>query len=197
MSRALILLGLPVHAWFGFLLLEYHVSEIVLVLLIEPEEFSRESFLVTHAYLCAMACGLAEYLIGFSAFPGYKLATCGLLSAPGLVGAIAGEALRKAAWLTARSSFTHKIQQHKRPGHVLVTHGIYGIMRHPGYFGWTVWAIGTQLLLGNIVSPMLFAAASYRFFSVRIPYEEQHLERLFGTSYVRYKVQVGTWMGFP
>jgi hypothetical protein len=96
MSRALILLGLPVHAWFGFLLLEYHVSEIVLVLLIEPEEFSRESFLVTHAYLCAMACGLAEYLIGFSAFPGYKLATCGLLSAPGLVGAIAGEALRKA-----------------------------------------------------------------------------------------------------
>ena len=30
-------------------------------------------------------------------------------------------------------------------------------MRHPGYFGWIVWAVGTQVLLLNPICSILFA----------------------------------------
>ena len=35
---------------------------------------------------------------------------------------------------------TFKIKEH-----VLVTNGIYKIFRHPGYFGFYLWALGTQV----------------------------------------------------
>jgi protein-S-isoprenylcysteine O-methyltransferase Ste14 len=30
-------------------------------------------------------------------------------------------------------------------------------MRHPGYAGWLLWAVATQLLLGNPVCAVVFA----------------------------------------
>jgi protein-S-isoprenylcysteine O-methyltransferase len=190
-----LLLGAPVHLWLGLLLLEYHISELALVLLIEPEELSCESLLLSAPYIAAMAFGLAEYSLGLAFFSGPKVMMSGFLSPIGLALAIAGDALRKAAWLTARFAFTHKIKREKRPGHVLITSGVYRYIRHPGYLGWAVWAVGSQLLLGNVVSVALFAVVGYRFFRIRIAYEEEHLVRLFGDAYVRYREGVGTWMG--
>lgn len=45
-------------------------------------------------------------------------------------------------------------------------------LRHPAYFGWFWWSIGTQMLLCNPVCIVVYAAASWRFFSQRIPFEE-------------------------
>lgn len=60
--------------------------------------------------------------------------------------------------LTARGAFTHNIQTQRRPGHRLVTRGVYRVARHPGYLGWLLWAVGTQLLLAN---PLCAAAFAY------------------------------------
>jgi hypothetical protein len=77
----------------------------------------------------------------------------------GLALMVVGEVMRKAAIVTARHNFTHMVQLTRRARHVLVTHGIYRHIRHPGYLGWLLWAVGTQLLLQNALCTVLFAAA--------------------------------------
>lgn len=76
----------------------------------------------------------------------------------GLALLLCGEALRKAAMVTAGRSFTHAVAVKKRDVHDLVTRGVYRWARHPGYLGWLLWAVGTQLLLANPASVVLFAA---------------------------------------
>lgn len=66
--------------------------------------------------------------------------------------------------------------------------------RHPGYLGWFLWSVGTQILLLNPLSTPLFAVLSWRFFSSRIPYEERQLEQFFGEDYVRYAAATPTRM---
>jgi protein-S-isoprenylcysteine O-methyltransferase len=60
------------------------------------------------------------------------------------------------------------VQYHKRNDHVLVTSGIYSCIRHPSYFGFYYWALGTQLVLGNHFSFFAYALALWRFFSHRV-----------------------------
>jgi len=36
-------------------------------------------------------------------------------------------------------------------------HCTYRYVRHPGYLGWLIWAVGTQVLLTNPVCTLLFA----------------------------------------
>lgn len=47
-----------------------------------------------------------------------------VISAAGLVAALSGEALRKAAMLTAQHSFTHAVAFEKRRQHQLITSGV-------------------------------------------------------------------------
>ena len=110
-----------------------------------------------------------------------------------------GEFIRKWAEIHAKHNFTHVIQTEKRETHRLVTEGPYKIFRHPGYFGWFLWAPGTQLVLGNPVSFAVFVAVSWRFFHKRIPVEEYFLERMFGEeTYARYRSKTRTWIpGIP
>ena len=58
--------------------------------------------------------------------------------------------------IQAGKAFTHLIKTERRPGHELVTTGVYRVLRHPGYFGWFVWACGTQILLCNVICTVLF-----------------------------------------
>lgn len=60
------------------------------------------------------------------------------------------------------------MQFRKRDNHVLVTSGIYRIMRHPSYFGFFYWALGTQMILGNPFSFMAYALVLWKFFSQRV-----------------------------
>lgn len=92
--------------------------------------------------------------------------------------------------IQAQHNFTHMIQLRKRPEHTLVTGGVYAWVRHPGYAGWTVWAVGTQLLLCNPLCTVLFAAAAWRFFDRRIRAEDRLLASFFGEAWQQYRGQV-------
>ena len=60
------------------------------------------------------------------------------------------------------------MQYYKRDDHVLITSGIYRWVRHPSYFGFFYWALGTQLVLGNHFSFFAYVLALWKFFSHRV-----------------------------
>jgi protein-S-isoprenylcysteine O-methyltransferase len=60
------------------------------------------------------------------------------------------------------------VQFYKREDHVLITSGIYRYIRHPSYFGFFYWALGTQLLLENPFSFVAYALVLWKFFSHRV-----------------------------
>merc|ERR1712066_141464 len=94
--------------------------------------------------------------------------------------AVLGWLLRTLALFTAQSNFTHLVQQRKRQTHVLVTGGVYRLCRHPGYLGWFLWSVSTQLVLSNPFCFAAYAYVSWRFFKGRIPDEERLLVAFFG-----------------
>ena len=110
----------------------------------------------------------------------------------GLVLVVVGQTVRSVAMVQAGPSFNHLVQHQRSSAHVLVTTGIYGRLRHPSYFGFFWWALGTQLVLGNLISFLGYTAALWRFFITRIRYEEEFLVSFFGEEYVDYRKKVGT-----
>mmetsp|Transcript_15289 Transcript_15289/g.38890 ORF Transcript_15289/g.38890 Transcript_15289/m.38890 type:complete len:198 (+) Transcript_15289:181-774(+) len=171
----------------------FHVTEYLLAWVYNRSEVTRDSWLFSKAYCCAMAAAVAEYKVERDCIP--KLKECSQwVSLCGLVAVICGEAIRKLAIVTAKSNFTQDIKTHRRPNHRLVTTGIYRHFRHPGYLGWTIWAVGTQVLLVNPVCILAFALLSWRFFSIRIPYEERLLLKLFGRDYETYARNTRIWL---
>ena len=79
-----------------------------------------------------------------------------------------GQTARSAAMKQATTNFNHLVQFYKKEDHVLVTDGIYAWSRHPSYFGFFWWALGTQLVLGNHFCFLAYAAVLWKFFSLRI-----------------------------
>ncbi|CAL5223541.1 g6073 [Coccomyxa viridis] len=147
------------------------------------QDLSARSWLISRPYCIAMICAIGEYTIEVRALPGMKLQE---ISYAGLVLILAGEAIRKTAMVTARHNFTHIIQRERRDTHTLITNGIYRHIRHPGYLGFLLWCVGTQLLLVNPVSCITFAVVVWRFFRERIEVEEQHLHDFFAADYAAY-----------
>ncbi|RLV85865.1 Protein-S-isoprenylcysteine O-methyltransferase [Meyerozyma sp. JA9] len=113
----------------------------------------------------------------------------------GLILALLGQLCRTGAMYTARESFNHYIQQEKDDNHVLIKHGIYKYIRHPSYFGFFWWFIGTQLYLGNTVILVGGSYKLWKFFKARIEYEELLLIKFFKNDYVRYRA--ATPVGIP
>ncbi len=68
----------------------------------------------------------------------------------------------------AGTNFNHNIQVKKSKEHELVTDGIYAYLRHPSYFGFFWWGLGTQVVMGNVVSLAAYAGVLWVFFSRRI-----------------------------
>ncbi len=104
--------------------------------------------------------------------------------------------LRISALMTAKANFTHEIQYEKRANHDLVVSGVYCWCRHPSYLGWTLWSLGTQVLLGNPVCFLLYTLVVYRFFSRRIQEEEELLLDFFGEEYLKYAMCVPCGLPF-
>jgi protein-S-isoprenylcysteine O-methyltransferase len=96
----------------------------------------------------------------------------------------------------ASTNFSHAVAFRKRTSHVLVTDGIYAWFRHPSYAGFFYWALGTQLVLQNPVSFVLYTGAMWRFFYYRTRAEERALVSFFGDDYVQYRKRVGTMIPF-
>ncbi|KAI1929101.1 farnesyl cysteine-carboxyl methyltransferase [Ophidiomyces ophidiicola] len=137
---------------------------------------------------------------------------------------VVGQVVRSLAMAQAGVSFTHTIQHQRRDEHQLIKNGIYSIFRHPSYFGFFWWGLGTQLVLGNAVCFVGYAVVLWEFFSTRIqskygvhisdfgpdpivfgafitttnliqPEEEQLLIGFFGKEYDDYRSK--TWVGIP
>lgn len=81
---------------------------------------------------------------------------------------ILGQVVRSIAMAQAGTNFNHQVQSRKNDGHELVTTGLYAYFRHPSYFGFFWWGVGTQLMLGNTICFVAYAAVLWLFFSRRI-----------------------------
>jgi protein-S-isoprenylcysteine O-methyltransferase len=69
------------------------------------------------------------------------------------------------------------------------------VLRHPAYFGWFYWSIGTQLLLCNPICIIAYTGASWSFFNARIPHEENLLLKFYPAGYPEYLRR--TYIGIP
>ena len=173
----------------------FHLLEFSVTAVYNPTEASSDSFLVNHSqsYTIAVVSSSAEFWVRFLFFPSLNAPQYIVALALALV--ICSQMIRSVAMATAGASFNHIIQTSKKESHVLITNGIYSILRHPSYVGFFYWSVSTQFLLGNYLHAVLFAAASWLFFRKRIPFEEESLCRLFPDQYPGYVSR--TRLGIP
>ncbi|KAF2650100.1 prenyl cysteine carboxyl methyltransferas-like protein Ste14 [Lophiostoma macrostomum CBS 122681] len=118
------------------------------------------------------------------------------LIALGFAMILVGQIVRTFAMVQAGTNFNHLVQSRKNEGHELVTTGWYSIFRHPSYFGFFWWGLGTQVALGNVVSFAAYSAILWYFFKKRIRHEEKHLIEFFGDDYRAYKARTRVWIPF-
>ena len=97
----------------------FHTSEFALAWIFNPSDLSRDSWLFSRHYCLAMGLALSEYFCERALAPGWKRPSPVMWA--GLLLVLLGEALRKAAILTAGPSFTLDVKTHRRPHHHLVT----------------------------------------------------------------------------
>lgn len=125
----------------------------------------------------------------------YSFSPFHLLIQPiGMLLALVGQLIRTLSMGTAQESFNHYIQKSGKETHTLVTKGVYKYIRHPSYFGFFVWFIGLELLLGNTLALSVGAVILWKFFRDRIAYEEDYLIRFFGADYIKYRANTRTWL---
>jgi len=173
----------------------FHLWEYVYVALFHSVELSSNSFLINHssAFYVAWIVSWSEYWLERWLFPSMK--GYFLVVFIGLVLTVGGQAIRTLAMYTAGSNFHHLVRDEKEKGHDLVTFGVYQYLRHPAYFGWFWWSVGTQVLLSNPISIVLYGFAAFKFFEGRIPEEEKALISFFGDDYINYRKR--TPVGIP
>lgn len=173
----------------------FHGSEYLLAIVIHGRSsVTLSSLLISKHYIFAMLFSLLEYLIELVLFP--ELKEHWVISNLGLVLVVIGEVIRKMSIITAGQSFTHLIRVYPDERHRLITHGIYRFIRHPGYCGFFIWSVGTQIMLCNPISTIGFAVVVWNFFARRIPYEEYFLRQFFGSEYEEYAKQVVSGVPF-
>ena len=177
----------------------FHFLEFYTTAYANSNAATTTSFLLSSngsAYSIAHSASFLETLISYFFVPPLlpqKLQT--VLLFLGIFLVIAGQSTRASAMLTAGSNFSHVVRYTKASSHRLVTSGIYAVLRHPSYFGYFWWAIGTQLMCGNRVSLVAYAFVLFRFFQRRIQGEEELLVKFFGEEYVEFRAR--TWVGIP
>lgn len=185
------------------------------------------SYLLTsngHAYLIAHLAAMFEIGITSLWFPSLQDAYSNIYTiAFGMAVVATGQIIRSIAMMQAGVSFNHIPAKSKKTDHVLVTKGLYSYLRHPSYFGYFFFAVGTQVVVGNKICGIGYAIVLWFFFKDRIncecfpslPFdcflrlggwcdclltlsidEEQDLIKFFGDDYRVYRKRVGTGIPF-
>jgi protein-S-isoprenylcysteine O-methyltransferase len=193
-----------VSGWFPFgiyiwctyvgLLCTFHFLEFFITAVKQPFNLSYDSYIINHgtSYTIAALTGFTEYWVEYFLFGNSKFWT--IMWCPGLFVMVMGQVVRSIAMWQCGENFAHTIMDNNN-NHKLVKDGIYSVLRHPSYFGWFYWSIGSQLLLCNPISTVVFALAAWRFFSTRIPYEEDLLVKFYRSEYIAYAKD--TIVGIP
>ena len=151
------------------------------------------AFLLDHSpeYTTAIVAGIVEmalrgYLARF--FGSFLNASFkSLLTWSGCALMVAGLVIRSTAMLHAGANFSHDVRFNLKTDHRLITHGIYRLCRHPSYLGFALFALGAQLVLGNLVCLGAFVVVLRKFFSERIRVEEVALLRQYPKEYAEYR----------
>lgn len=167
--------------FFLFALTTFHFLEFFVTARYSTPFASISAFLLTQngaAYNIAHTSAMLECVLSRVFLPeGYFGVTATVFGGVrgqigfGLLFLAVGQIVRSLAMAQAGTNFTHTIQYRKRDGHVLVKDGIYSVLRHPSYFGFFWWGLGTQLVLGNVVCFLGYAVVLWKFFADRIKSE--------------------------
>jgi protein-S-isoprenylcysteine O-methyltransferase Ste14 len=85
-----------------------------------------------------------------------------------------------------------------REGHTLVTHGVYGRIRHPMYSALLLFSVGQALVLPNWVAGPSYLVAMALLFALRVGPEERMMRDEFGVAYTEYAARTkrlvpGVW----
>jgi len=178
------------YADFGLFLIAlslFHLWEYVFNALYHPDGLGVNSFLLNHSreYHLAIAGAVVEYFVEKWFLFDWK----GNIFAfyVGLLVVVFGQFVRTFSMITAGSNFHHFVQDERSPNHKLITFGIYQYLRHPAYFGFFWWAIGTQILLFNPLMCAAFYLSTLSFFKTRIEYEESTLIAQYPDDYIAYR----------
>ncbi|KAK4623669.1 Isoprenylcysteine O-methyltransferase [Fulvia fulva] len=148
------------------------------------------------AYNIAHSCATLEIVVS-QFFPVYqKTGVYAITILAGVVLVLVGQVVRTIAMCQAGTNFNHIVQGKKKDDHELVTDGIYSYFRHPSYFGFFWWAVGTQVLVGNKVCLVGYVIVLWQFFNDRIRGEEKYLISFFGEKYEDFKKRTGTKIPF-
>ena len=164
----------------------FHLLEFFITARFQSNTVTNDSFLVNHSkqYTIAIMLSSFEYWIESYYLGSQKHVY--FISVLGIIFVLGGQAIRSLAMFTCGEHFSHRIVRVRRRDHRLVTSGIYAFLRHPSYFGWFYWSIGTQLFLCNPICFCFYLYAAWTFFNVRILDEEETLYTFYGTEYVEY-----------
>ena len=174
----------------------FHFLEFYVTALYNPPAATTSAFLLTgngYAYNAAHTLALIECIFGNYVVPRYISQRPYLYPFVTLVPAergtrtawlilgfallVVGQATRTIAMAQAATNFTHLISFRKKESHVLVTDGVYRWLRHPAYFGFFWWGLGTQIVMGNAACFVGYAMVLWRFFKHRIESECLFLSR--------------------
>ncbi|KAH9866557.1 hypothetical protein J1614_008247 [Plenodomus biglobosus] len=184
---------------FLFTLSIFHFLEFYITAAYNTPVANVASYLLVNGdqYQQANAMAFLETLITSYFFPNWQARFHSpLVIALGIMMIVVGQFVRSTAMAQAGTNFNHIVQSRKNDGHELVTHGVYAYFRHPSYFGFFWWGIGTQVMLGNVFCFFAYVGILWFFFMRRIAHEEKHLVEFFGDEYNEYKEQTRTWIPF-
>jgi protein-S-isoprenylcysteine O-methyltransferase len=122
----------------------FHLMEFFTTAIWNPTTATATSFLVNHSlsYTAAALVSWTEFSIRFVWFPSWNVP---IASGIGFILVSIAQGIRCTAMIHCGESFNHIIQRDKKENHVLVTTGIYSILRHPSYVGFFYWSIATQV----------------------------------------------------
>ena len=168
----------------------FHYSEYISVITYHFDTIEFKSYLINHSteWIICLITSYCETVLGNIFFYDYKHNI--FIFTTGIIITIIGQIFRIGALFTGKKNFTHLLSYKKKPEQFLMTTGFYGISRHPSYFGFWIWGLGTQLMCGNLICSIGFPIGLWIFFQDRIIEEEGLLIEFFGEAYLDYKKKV-------
>lgn len=188
----------------------FHVAEFIVAAKLRPLDAHVDAFMVFHSreFVVANALAWAEFAVEVAVVPeSWKVSPqspWGFLFRMSVPSVLVFAALtcgfylvRVVAMVQCGANFSLLIEDERRSGHRLVTHGLYSVLRHPAYFGWFWRTVFSQLILANPVCFVAHTAVTWVFFRRRIPYEESTMldREYFGDTYEAYRRR--TIIGIP